>query len=76
MFVDASAIVAMIAREEDATALGARLERAKIRVTSPIGVFEATAAVARVLALPVPDASRLVDDFLDLTEIEILAPAF
>jgi ribonuclease VapC len=72
MFVDASAIVAMMAGEEDAKVLAARLDRSAIRTTSPIGIFEASAAVARLLALSVSDASEAVRDFLALADIEVL----
>jgi len=72
MFVDASAIVAMITEEADATDLSARLDRSASRVTSPISVFEAAVAVARVLALPPSDASELVGDFLELASIAVL----
>jgi uncharacterized protein with PIN domain len=58
MFVDASAIVAMMTDENDAKKLAARLEVSKARLTSAIAVFEATAGVARVLALPVAQAPR------------------
>jgi ribonuclease VapC len=72
MFVDASAIVAMITEEADATDLSARLDRSAIRATSPVSVFEAAVAVARVLALAPSDASELVGDFLELASIAVL----
>src|SRR5262245_10054850 len=72
MFVDASAIVAMMTGEDDAAALTARLQRVAARRTSPIAVFEATAAVARILLLTEKDASDAVNDFLELTDIELL----
>lgn len=75
MFVDASAIVAMMTDERHARALAARLESAAVRQTSPIAVFEATAAVARVLALPVREAGDAVAAFLELTSIDLVALA-
>src|SRR5262245_28725076 len=72
MFVDASALIAMIIGESDAAALTARLDRSTIRITSPIGVFETTTAVARITALPVDDASDAVTRFLDLTRIDVV----
>jgi ribonuclease VapC len=71
MFVDASAIVAMMTDESDAKKLAARLETSKSRLTSAIAVFEATAGVARVLALPVEKALEEVATFLELMEIDV-----
>jgi ribonuclease VapC len=70
MFVDASAIVAMMTDEDGAAALASRLETSAARLTSAIAVFEATAAVARVLAIPVKEAGRAVVEFLELLRIE------
>jgi ribonuclease VapC len=73
VFVDASAIVAMMTDENDARQLATRLETAKARLTSPIAVFEATAGVARILAVPVARALGEVTKFLEMMEIEIVA---
>ena len=72
MFVDASALVAMMTGEEDATVLAARLERARRRVTSPIAVFEATTGVARILALSVEESAAAVTEFLRLVRIDVV----
>lgn len=48
MFLDASAIVAIISRETDAASLSARLARAATVLTSPLALFEAAAALARI----------------------------
>jgi ribonuclease VapC len=47
MFVDASAIVAILTREPDADPLTDRLERATHPITSAIAVFEAAAGLCR-----------------------------
>ena len=73
MFVDASAIVAMMTNESDARKLATRLETSNVRLTSPIALFEATAGVARVLALPVAKAQEEVAKFLGLMKIEVVA---
>src|SRR5258707_544067 len=54
----------MMAGEEEASGLAACLHRSSVRITSPIGLFEATAAIARLLALPLSEASDAVRDFL------------
>ena len=48
MFLDASAIIAIIAQEEDAANLAARLDQAVDVHTSPIAIFEATLGLARI----------------------------
>ena len=47
MFVDASAIVAILTREADADELANALEAARSPITSAIAVFEATLGVCR-----------------------------
>ena len=53
VFVDASAIVAMIAREPEAKTFADRLSRERGRCTSPIAVWEAVRGVARVRGVEV-----------------------
>ena len=65
MFADASALTAVIAREEGHEELLARLDAAPVRLTSPIGVFETVAAVARIFAISPADARPVVLDALD-----------
>jgi ribonuclease VapC len=48
MFLDASAIIAIIAGEDDAASLTARLDRAETVLTSPIALFEAVLGLARI----------------------------
>ncbi len=73
MFVDASALVAMLTNEGDAGLLATRLAgAARPPVTSPIAVFETVAGVARVLALDVPTAQEAVEEFLDLMGIGVV----
>jgi ribonuclease VapC len=71
MFVDASALTAMLTDERDARELLARVQTYAVRLTSPLAVWETTIAVARVLALPVGDAAQAVEAFLALIEIEV-----
>ena len=51
MFVDASALTAILAGEPDAPALVARLQQARQRLSSPLAVWETTIALARILDL-------------------------
>jgi ribonuclease VapC len=66
MFVDASAFVAILAYEEDAEELLARLQRAEIRYTSPMAVWETSLALGRQRQLAPTDALKLVTDFMKL----------
>jgi ribonuclease VapC len=77
MFLDASAIIAIIAGESDAASLAARLGRAVRVVTSPIAVYESVLGLARVGNTSIADATSVLDQFLlevDATIIPIDAP--
>lgn len=72
MFIDASALTALLTDEDDARELLARLQRDRERLTSPLAVWETAIAVARVLGLPVAEAAGAVDDYLRLVEIAVV----
>jgi len=71
MFVDASALTAMLTDESDARALLARMQNYTERTISPLAVWETVIAVARILELPVREAEAAVEDFLKLTGIAV-----
>lgn len=73
MFVDASAICAIILQEPEAGGLIAKLEMAGSASTSPLALFEATLAVARAKQGGVPAARRDLARFLAETRMEIIA---
>ena len=75
MFVDASALTAMLTDERNARTLLSRLQNYPRRTTSPLAVWETVVAVARVLGLPIGDASGAVEDFLKLMGIAVVAVA-
>ena len=64
MFIDASALTAMLVDEDDARELLARLQATSTRLTSPLAVWETAIAVARVLDLPFGEASAAVTRYL------------
>jgi ribonuclease VapC len=64
MFLDASAIIAIIAREHDAESLAARLGQEERAITSPIAVYEAVVGLARVGNTSIDDAASVLDRFL------------
>ena len=71
MFVDASAIVAILARETGADSLSARLAQRRNGFTSPIAICEATTGLARSTGMTLPQAVSVVENFLADTEIEV-----
>lgn len=73
MFVDASALTAILAGEPDAPALVARLQQARQRLTSPLVVWETTIALARILDLPLSETQAAVRDYLALASIQVVA---
>ncbi len=75
MFVDASALTAMLTDESDARALLARMQSHPKRITSPLAVWETVAAVARILGLTVRDTESAVEDYLKLMGITVVTVA-
>ena len=69
MFVDASAIVAILTREPEADALADALEDARAAVTSPIAIFEAALGICRKRRASVEEAEQDVGEFLALAEV-------
>ncbi|HJU17676.1 MAG TPA: type II toxin-antitoxin system VapC family toxin [Stellaceae bacterium] len=72
MFLDASAMVAILVGEDDAAALTKRLEQAAEAYTSPIAVYEAVLGIARACRVPIPAAEAILDRFLEQAAIRIM----
>ncbi|MFC3075632.1 type II toxin-antitoxin system VapC family toxin [Shinella pollutisoli] len=73
MFVDASAIVAMMTNESDAVSLSARLMAARSRTTSPMALWEAAVAYARISRLDPNAALQEVQAYIHSLGITIMA---
>lgn len=73
IFVDASALVAMIVREPEADMLADILEDSAAPVTSPIAVFEAVLGVRRIRSSTLAEAQNDVDSTLDAAGIEVVS---
>ncbi|MDE2005333.1 MAG: type II toxin-antitoxin system VapC family toxin [Rhodospirillales bacterium] len=73
MFVDASAIVAILTREADADLLADRLDAATAPVTSPVALFEATLGLCRKRRIEVAEAETNVGEFLAAAGIRVVA---
>ena len=72
MFVDASAIVAVLTGEPEADALADLLDGAVSPVTSPIAVFEAVLGVCRKRHVSVEEAEKDVREFLEIAGVELV----
>ncbi len=75
MFVDASAIVAILTGKDEAELLAAALDRGEASVTSPIAVWEAAASISRKTGGKAADELPGILEFLDMagTVIEPVA---
>lgn len=75
MFIDASALCALLTDEDDARELLARMQRSVRRITSPLAIWETTVSVARILDLPLRETQEWVQKYLALMKIEVTAVA-
>jgi ribonuclease VapC len=73
MFVDASAIVAILTREPEADVLVDRLEAAEAPTTSAIAIFEAVAGICRKRRATIVEGLADVRAFLTVARIEVVA---
>ncbi len=73
MFVDASAIVAILTREPEADALADVLESARSPITSPIATFEAVLGVCRKRHASVEEAEEDVREFLGVAGVRTVS---
>ena len=73
MFVDASALCAILFEEEDARDLISRIEAAERRFTSPIAIYETVLAVTRMHDRSPADAEMKVRAFLRRAGISVEA---
>ena len=73
MFIDTSAVVAILVGEPEAAAFLARIESAERCQTGPHVRLEATINLARILGLPVAAAQEMYDAFLATAGIAVVA---
>jgi ribonuclease VapC len=73
MFLDASALTAMLTDEQDAHRFYARMETYSHRIISPMAVWETVRAVARRLKLDIADSEAAVEAFLNDFGVEVMA---
>ena len=70
MFLDASAIIAMMTNETDAAEIAARLDRSKERITSPVAVFETAVGISRILGIKPSEGHEAVVEWLRLMNVQ------
>ena len=73
MFIDASAIVAILTREPEADALEDVLESARSPITSPIAIFEAALGICRKRHASVEEAGEDVREFLGVAGVRTVS---
>ncbi len=73
MFVDASAIMAMLTGESDADALADTLEAAHAPITSGVAVFKATPGLCRKRHASVAEAQADVTEFLAMAGVRTVS---
>jgi ribonuclease VapC len=73
MFIDASALVAMMTDEDEARRLAAYVQKSTVRMTSPLSVAETVIGVSSILGMAIADAGFAVKTFLQLANIQLLA---
>jgi ribonuclease VapC len=73
MFIDASALTAIMTVKDGSDDLFGKVENARIRITSPLAVWETAVAVSRIVGLEIQIAEREVADYLALAKIDIVS---
>jgi ribonuclease VapC len=73
MFIDASALCAILALENEAEDLVNRIRVAKQRLTSPLAVWETAVNLQRLNGLDAETSEREVGQLLGVAAIEVIA---
>jgi ribonuclease VapC len=73
MFVDASAIIAILDREPEAAEFAAKVGEARRVFYSPLAQFEAALGLVRLQIIPVQKAAAKVSDLMDSADAVLLA---
>jgi ribonuclease VapC len=73
MFLDASAIIAMLGDEAEGDAFADALAADPVRLASPLAVWESVAGLAKEYALSIPEARRKVAEFLAVAKVKLVS---
>ena len=72
MFLDASAAIAVLAREEDEAIIAEKLASATNVLFSSLALYETTVGLARASGLDLGKAEALVQKMLEVTQAQII----
>jgi ribonuclease VapC len=72
IFIDASAMISMMAGESDAGELADQMEAEQPRLCSAISLWETIAGLCRRYTFSVPSARRVVQSFVELNDINLV----
>lgn len=72
MMIDASAIIAILNAEADAPRLAGVIDAAKAPFTSPIAIYEVTAALMRENAWTAEEVGGVMHEFLEAASIKVV----
>jgi len=72
MFVDSSALVAMLMPEPDGHILASRLQERTEAYTSSVAIFETVLALRRLRGAPIPEMNLLVEEFLRRASVRVV----
>lgn len=75
MFVDASALCAILALEDDAEYFVKQIRSAERRITSPLAIWEAVVNLPRLNGFDVSVSEQQVLKFLEMASVEVVAVA-
>lgn len=73
MFIDTSAVVAILAGEDDAAVLATRLAGGSPRYVSALVILEAAMRLSSLLSVQPDEAEASIREFLEEADIEIMA---
>ena len=73
IFVDASAMIAMMAGESDADELADRLGAERLRLCSAVSLWETLAGLCRTYVFSVPSARAEVHSFVELNDLKFVS---
>ena len=72
IFIDASAMIPMMAGESDADELADRLDAERVRMCSPISVWETVAGLCRSYMFSVTSAQAAVQSFIQVNDLKLV----
>jgi ribonuclease VapC len=72
MFLDASAIIAVLASEAEAAMFSARINGPEKAFTSPMAIYEAILGLSRASDIQLQDAQKAVNRFVEETNTEVV----